>query len=153
MGTTTIQPPLKEGRKPLPPAVHEVHHCQRCGAPMFLKPLIQWGHCGSILPLRCFSYGKGDAFYAECVDLNLLARGNTRDEAVVRLQEQMFSYVATVFEGDGTEGLIPRRAPLTSFIRYYLAVLGDRLSRRPHPHHNHTVGELQSLGATTLSHC
>ena len=152
MGNTIIQPPVKEvARKPLPPSVHEVRHCQRCGAPMFLKPLIQCGHCGQILPLRCFSYGKGEAFYAECIDLNLLARGNTRDEAIIRLQEQMFSYVATVFEGDGTEGLIPRRAPLTSFIRYYLAVLRDRLSGGRHPHD--TVGELHILGATTFSHC
>ncbi len=152
MGTTATRPPGKGAeRKPLPPEVREVHHCERCGAPMFLKPLIQCGHCGQILPLRCFSYGKDQAFYAECVDLNLLARGNTRDEAIIRLQEQMFSYIATVFEGDGTKDLIPRRAPLMSFIRYYLAVLGDRLSRRPHPHH--TVGDLQTLGATTLSHC
>jgi len=151
MGTTTIQPPVKEARQPLPPAVHEVRHCQRCGASMFLKPLIQCGHCGHLLPLRCFSYGKGEAFYAECIDLNLLARGNTRDEAISRLQEQMFSYVATVFAGDGTEGLIPRKAPLTSFIRYYLAVLRDRLSSGRHPHH--TVEELQILGATILSHC
>ncbi len=150
MGGTTIQPPVKETRKSLPPEVHEARVCKRCGSPMFLKPLIQCKDCGEVFPLRCFSYGGGDSYYAECIDLNLLARGNTREEAIIHLQEQMFSYVATVFEGP-VEGLVPRHAPLLSFIRYYLSIAGDRFFRRRHPHH--LDGQLETPGAKIFSHC
>jgi predicted RNase H-like HicB family nuclease len=150
MGTATINPQAREARKPLPSPVHEVHRCEACGVLMFLKPIIQCGHCGRILPLRCFSYKESDGFYAECIDLNLLARGNTLEEAIVRLQEQMFSYVATAFEGN-TDGLIPRRAPLWSFVRYYLSVIGNRFTGRSHSHSK--AGELQISGATIVSHC
>jgi hypothetical protein len=149
METAAIQPRI-EAQKPIPADTHEVRHCKGCGAPMFMKPVIQCGHCGRILQVRCFSYGKAGVFYAECIDLNLLSRGNTQEEAIIRLQEQMFSYVATALAGD-TEGLIPRRASLLSFIRYYLSVIKDRFSGRSHPYHK--VGELQIPGASTLSHC
>lgn len=150
MGSTTIQPPVKETKKSLPPEAHEARTCKGCGSPMSLKPVIQCSECGETLPLRCFSYKEGSGFYAECIDLNLLSRGNTREEAVIRLQEQMFSYVATAFEGS-TKGLIPRRAPISSFVRYYLTVAKDRLFRRRHPHH--LSGQLQIPGAKTFSHC
>jgi len=151
MGSATIQPPVNEAKKSLPREVHEARTCKRCGSPMFLKPLIQCKDCGDVLPLRCFSYKQGSGFYAECIDLNLLSRGNTREEAIIRLQEQMFSYVATVFDGSSPEGLVPRRAPLLSFARYYLSVAGDRLLRRRHPHH--LDGELQTPGTKIFSHC
>jgi hypothetical protein len=151
MGSIVSKTPVEETKKKsLPPEVHEARTCKGCGSPMFLKPVIQCRECGATVPLRCFSYKQGSGFYAECIDLNLLSRGNTREEAVVRLQEQMFSYVATVFEGS-PEGLIPRRAPISSFIRYYLTVIRDRLLRHRHPHHS--SGQLQIPGAKTFSHC
>jgi hypothetical protein len=82
------------------------------------------------------------------VDLSLLARGNTREEAIIHLQEQMFSYVAAVLKGPA-EGLIPRRAPVLSYIRYYLSAARDLLLMRWHPHLDN---ELQITGAKIFSH-
>jgi len=148
MGSTTMQPPVEETRKQLSPEVHEAHICNLCSSPLFLKPLVQCQDCGEVFPLRCLSYAGGDGFYAECVDLSLLARGNTRAEAIIHLQEQMFSYVATVLEGPAN-GLIPRRAPLLSFVRYYLSAARDILFMRWHPHLDN---ELQITGAKIFSH-
>jgi hypothetical protein len=139
---------VDETIKPLSPEVHEAHICNTCGSPLFLKPLVQCQDCGEIFPLRCLSYSGGDGFYAECVDLSLLARGNTREEAIIHLQEQMFSYVATVLEGPA-DGLIPRRAPLLSFVRYYLSAARDILFMR---WHLHLDNELRITGAKIFSH-
>src|SRR6266545_6799982 len=95
--------PVEEKRKAerrkapaMPPDVLDVRRCSECGSVMFLRPLIQCGTCACPLPLRCFTYKRGGLFYAQCLDLNLMSRGQTEDEAVSRLQEQMFSYVAVV---------------------------------------------------------
>lgn len=81
------------------------------------------------MPIRCFFYRKGAYYYAECLDLNLLTRADTRDEAIGSLQEAMFGYIETVFDGGPKKGLLPRRAPLSSWIRYYLHRLSDMFRR------------------------
>jgi hypothetical protein len=143
-----MQADEKETMKQLSPEVHEAYICHRCNSPLFLKPLVQCQDCGEVFPLRCLSYAGSDGFYAECVDLSLLARGNTREEAIIHLQEQMFSYVAAVLERPA-EGLIPRRAPLLSYIRYYLSAAKDLVLMR---RHSHIENELQITGAKIFSH-
>ena len=146
--------PVEESRREerrkvtIPQDVLEVRRCPDCGDVMFLKPLIQCGSCACTLPLRCFAYKSRGVFYAECLDLSLLSRGQTEEDAVARLQEQMFSYVAAAFDGD-PKGLIPRKAPTSSWIRYYWRFFKNRLS---HPRRPHSARELRDVGAM-LSHC
>jgi predicted RNase H-like HicB family nuclease len=116
---------------------------------MFLKPLIQYGNSGCTLPLRCFSYRSGDWFFAQCLDLNLMSRGHTEEEAVSRLQEQMFSYVATAFDGD-LKGLVPRKASAPNWLRYYWHLLKQKIHHRGR---QHSTGELRDVGTKILSHC
>jgi len=130
MVSGTIQPAA--GEPPAPELVmtstdlRKVYRCDRCGGFMIGVPPI---HCkdGHLLPIRCFTYRKGGLFYAECLDLNLLTRGDSEEEAIGRLQEEMFAYVHTVLDGGSTEGLIPRKAPFLSWAKYYTYLLMDRL--------------------------
>ena len=120
---------------PTPPSPEElekliqaVMHCRCCGEPMVLVPRIVCAECNQELPIKCQLYKSNDIFYGECLTLNLLSHGATMDEAARRLQVAMFSYVATVLrEGASAEGLIPRYAPLPSWIRYYSSKLANRL--------------------------
>lgn len=150
MGAPTMQSSVD--RLQMPANLREVQRCEQCGAYLIATPLLECLHCGDLLPLRCFSYRKGRYYYAECVDLDLISRGDSDEEAIGRLQEQMFGYVQTVIDGGSAKGLIPRRAPLTSWIRYYCQTAVARIvslflrrhSTTIHPHYP---------GVTRLTHC
>jgi hypothetical protein len=133
-----------------------VHRCSACGGYIIGTPVIQCDNCGGTLPLRCFVYhARNRNFYAECLDLSLIARGSTEEEAIGRLQEEMYGYCHTVIEGGGdTRGLLPRRAPLASWIHYYAKKLPIKLlywlRRKPQP--RHTV-QVPNLGVFRPNHC
>jgi len=108
----------------------EVHPCACCGAIAIFTPLILCSHCGQSLDIKCYIYQRGDKYYGECLTLNLISRGETQSEAIKRLQVAMFTYVDSAFaEGKSVKGLIPRRAPLSSWFRYYLHILQRKLTR------------------------
>jgi hypothetical protein len=141
-----------EHSEALPDDVLEVQRCKSCGEIMFLTPTLKCSHCGGVFRLHCHSYKQGGNFYAECLNLNLLARGNTQEEAVSRLQEQMFSYVRAALRGD-TRGLIPRNAPASNWIRYY-AHRTKNFAKRLFGGHNHNQDlEFQDIGVSISSHC
>lgn len=149
---TATRAEVRRDRKPLPVDVLEVKRCESCGEIMIFTPIVKCSHCGGVLRLRSYSYKRGDKYYAECLTLNLLARGNSEEEAVSRLQEQMFGYVESALNGS-SKGLVPRPAPLGSWIRYYIHRARDRgadLFRR----HRHS-GDLEfaEIGVRISSHC
>lgn len=133
--------------------LRKVHRCVNCGEPMIATPLIKCAHGNAVMPIRCFTFRSGSRFYAQCLDLNLISRGNTEEEAIGRLQESMFGYVATTFDGDPT-GLIPRRAPVGSWVRYFLhrsiQLLKRLFSRRDI---KHVQVHFEVPNAPKLSHC
>jgi predicted RNase H-like HicB family nuclease len=138
--------------KALPDDVLEVKRCETCGEIMFLTPMLKCSHCGQIYRLHCHSYKQGEGFYAECLNLNLLARGNTQEEAVARLQEQMFTYVDAALSGD-VQGLIPRQAPLASWIGYYAHRIKNFVIRLFSRHSHNQDLEFQDIGVSISSHC
>jgi hypothetical protein len=98
----------------------EVEHCPICGAPVIRSPILQCAHCGKEVALRCLAYSLGQGRYiAECIDLDLLSQGNTREQAIGRLQEAMFTYLSVAFDGKSTKGLVLRRSPFSHRLRYY----------------------------------
>jgi|ERR1019366_1415876 predicted RNase H-like HicB family nuclease len=154
MGNPVIQSTVSSpARRPLPDNLLEIRRCRGCGEIMFLTPVLKCEHCGEIFRLRCHSYKHGKDFYAECLTLNLLARGSTQEEAVARLQEQMFTYVEAALLGGETKGLIPRRAPFGSWVRYCVHLLRNRV-KRIFVHHPHGQDlEFQDVGVSMFSHC
>lgn len=109
--------------------IQQVRTCPCCGEVMVCVPQLTCADCGMAMDVKTQIYKSSGAWYAECLTLDLLSRGDTPTDAVRRLQIAMFSYIATVFNGDGsTKGLIPRRAPLSSWIRYYANAARTRLA-------------------------
>ena len=81
--------------------------------------------------LRCLVYPSGGSYAAECIDLDLMASGATQLEAYQSLITAVTGYLATVSKGD-SEGLVPRRAPLSHRIRYHFYALLAALSTARH---------------------
>ena len=129
-----------------------VHRCPSCGDYLFGTPVLQCKH-GHILPIRCYWYKKSGSFYAECLDLDLITRGGTPEEAIGRLQEDMWWYVDTVLSGGSSEGLIPRKASFWNWVRYYAFQFVHRLRYLFTGHDDNTNHHVTSVGHFKLSRC
>jgi len=129
-----------------------VRRCPQCGDYLIGTPILQCSH-GQILPLRCFWYRKQKNIYAECLDLDIITRGDTPEEAIARLQEDVYWYIATVLSKESSEGLIPRPAPWSSWARYYLHTIVCRLRSLFSKHDKRSDHHITSLGAIKLSRC
>lgn len=77
-----------------------------------------------ILAQSRFSYRRGSCYFAECVDLDLISRGQTQDEAIGKLQEAMYGYLSQAFQGDA-RNLILRPSPFSHRLRYLLYRLAE----------------------------
>lgn len=104
----------------------KVEHCPTCGEPMIWVPVLKCAHCGRDVPLRAFVYSPRDGqFIAECIDLDLLSQGNSKEEAIEGLQEAMHGYLDVAFDGGCTRGLVLRPSPISRRIRYHLHRIRD----------------------------
>lgn len=76
----------------------------------------------SDLILRCYLERESDgSWFAICLDLNLTSQADSAKEAKEKLHTHIARYVreALTVDKDYLEDLLPRRAPLNFFIRYY----------------------------------
>jgi hypothetical protein len=74
------------------------------------------------LLLRCYAEREPDGkWFAICLDLNLATEAGTQHEATEKLHAQIVSYVREALTVDAkyASHLLPRRAPMSFFIRYY----------------------------------
>ena len=136
-------------------SLREVRHCPECGSPLIYLPVLACAHCGEERPLRCFWYRSGsDSYVAECIDLDLLSKGDTLETAIGKLQEAMHSYLEVAFEGESTKGLVLRLSPLSHRLRYYFHKLGCWFSPRIRGlHGRHFLPSSPDLEKRRLSHC
>ncbi|MGH9600382.1 MAG: hypothetical protein ACRD27_11005 [Terracidiphilus sp.] len=119
----------QDGRLSVMDKAEQVRFCECCGEPFILVPRLTCGRCGRRIDVKCQVYKGGGSWYAECLTFDLLSKGGSKEDAIRRIQIAMFSYVATVLDGSGSaKGLIPRRAPLSSWIRYYAHDFAGRLA-------------------------
>jgi len=79
----------------------------------YAKRLAQKG-----LILRCIIYPHKNQYTAECVDLDLMARGKTPHEAFMSLKSAIVGYLKVALDGDPTD-LVPRRSPVLHRLRYH----------------------------------
>ena len=61
---------------------------------------------------RCYAFKKDQHWYATCVDLNLVDRGETFDEVVNKLKENIQVYI------QDKQVILPRPAPLSYQLQY-----------------------------------
>ena len=93
------------------------------------KPKSQQRHATSSNPpkpliVRCMVYPYGSGYTAECIDLDIIARGATPHEAYRSLNDAISGYLKTVLKaGTDAEGLLPRPAPLSHRLHYHWLVL------------------------------
>jgi hypothetical protein len=137
--------------------IQQVTLCRCCGRAMILTPRIVCKKCEKPLLIRCMTYRSGRVWYAECLTFDLLSKGDTEVDAIRRLQIAMFSYVAVVFtENESTEGLIPRPAPMSSWIRYYIQEILGRFAALVSPG-NRPINRSMPIQDTAVelkvSHC
>ena len=74
------------------------------------------------LVVRCMVYPDHGEYAAECIDLDIMARGATPHEVFQSLHDAMRGYIKTVLKGD-FEGLVPRPAPMSHRLHYHWLVL------------------------------
>jgi hypothetical protein len=118
----TSAPVIESKREKIEELIQEVRRCPGCGRPMLFAPHLKCEDCNAEVSLKWQLYKKGSSYYAECLTLDLLSMGATPDEAVRRLQVAIYSYVTTVLSSsESSEGLIPRPAPFSSWVRYYFS--------------------------------
>lgn len=127
--------------------VRQVRHCGLCGAPIINEPKLKCAHCGERVRLRCYSYLRQGRWYAECIDLDLISRGESQDEAIGKLQEAMYGYLQVAFEGN-QKGLVMRRSPFSHRLRYRFHRLLERLGS----HSTHFMPYVADIPYTAESH-
>jgi hypothetical protein len=72
--------------------------------------------------LRCYAERERDgSWFAICLDLNLAVQADSPKEAKAKLHAQIAQYVREAFTSDKEYigDLLPRKAPLSFFLRYY----------------------------------
>jgi len=86
---------------------------------------------------RCFvrESRPEKAFDAVCIDLNLVDRRESADEAIAAMIENIESYLETAYEHNDADILIPRPAPLADQL-YYRWLL---IQFRPHSRCSRTM--------------
>lgn len=135
--------------------LREVRHCPQCGSPLIAVPVLTCAHCGEKLALRCFTYSpRPGQFIAECIDLDLLAQGDSLEEAIGKLQEAMFGYLQAAFDGQSTKGLVLRPSPFSHRLRYaYHALLCSISARLRRRHAKHLLANSPDVDNLRLCHC
>ena len=78
------------------------------------------------LIVKCYAEQEGDCWVAVCLSFNLAAQGDSFDEVKIKLEAMLAEYVYDALAGEDkpyAAQLLSRRAPLSSWIRYYVIKL------------------------------
>lgn len=75
------------------------------------------------LIIKCYAQQEGECWVALCLDFNLAAQGDNFDEVKSKLEAMIAEYVYDALAGEDklyASQLLSRRAPLTSWLKYYI---------------------------------
>jgi len=84
------------------------------------------------LVLRCYAERTRGVWNAYCLDLSLVAQGESFDEVKAKLDAQIEEYVADAMGGQDKQHavrLMTRRAPLSMWLGYYAMKTFIRLAK------------------------
>ena len=82
-----------------------------------------------VIDLHFLFYPKGDEWYAECLDLDLLTARSDLAPAFRELLVQVEMYLRTAAESGRWPDYVPRNAPARDWIAYYRATVRQELHR------------------------
>ncbi len=70
--------------------------------------------------IRCMAYKEKDLYIAVCLDLSLASQGNSLNEAMAKLDNQIKDYIdEALAEPQYTQQLLNRPSPISLWIKYY----------------------------------
>jgi len=74
---------------------------------------------------------KNHIWVAICIDLNLVAQGDSIDEAAKNLHSMVHKYVleSCTVDKQYFSDLMPRRSPLSFYLTYYYIVIRDKFKK------------------------
>jgi predicted RNase H-like HicB family nuclease len=75
------------------------------------------------LIIKCYAQQEGECWVALCLDFNLAAQGDDFEEVKTKLEEMIAEYVYDALAGVDkpyAAQLLSRRAPLSSWLKYYI---------------------------------
>ena len=98
------------------------------------NPSVRVPHvCPHSITLRCLAYRDKTSYIAECIDLNLIVRRDSIEQATSTLESAIGGYLVTVLEDRQSlkqfsetgevKGLLPRPSPLSHRLRYHVYCL------------------------------
>lgn len=82
--------------------------------------------------LRGYVERKNGVWQAFCIDLCLAVQGESKDEVVTKLHEQIHDYLQDIFEGEDrpyASQLLSRKAPLAQIAKYHYLVMREHFLR------------------------
>lgn len=85
-----------------------------------------------VITLRVMAFPRGEYWYAECLDLNLMTRRSDLNSVLRSLREQIQLYLECAAESDDFGRRVPRRAPFKDWVIYYTASFIGALRRLLH---------------------
>src|SRR5262245_2344373 len=98
---------IPRDEKVSPPSA--VAQCAKCGAVFITAPSFESAKWCQVIRLRCYDRQlRSDLYLAECIDLDIVAEGSTKVEAISGLQDAMHGYRELAFEGE-YRGLVLRQ--------------------------------------------
>ena len=68
---------------------------------------------------RCYTYQDNDSYYAVCLDLNLIDKRDTLEEAVAALDENIVGYLEAIRSNNWEQELIPRPVSRREWLHFY----------------------------------
>ncbi|MDD2724937.1 MAG: DUF1902 domain-containing protein [Methylovulum sp.] len=78
------------------------------------------------LIIKCYAEQEADCWVAVCLDFNLAAQGDSFEEVKTKLEAMIAEYVFDALAGEDkpyAAQLLSRRAPLSSWLKYYFIKL------------------------------
>lgn len=78
------------------------------------------------LIVKCYAEQESDYWVAMCLDFNLAAQGDSYDEVKAKLEAMISEYIYDALVGEDkpyAAQLLTRRAPLSSWLKYYTVKL------------------------------
>lgn len=87
------------------------------------------------LVLRCFAERDEGVWVAYCLDLSLVAQGDSLEEVRGKLDAQVREYVHDALAGQDRRfaaSLLSRKAPLSTYMRYYRVKALIAIARKLH---------------------
>lgn len=79
--------------------------------------------------LRAYVYERHGVYHGECIDLDLMVKRETLEDALAALEEAVAGYVHAAASQGWFDELVPRKSPWINRLLYHLRTIQARVLR------------------------